>query len=339
MSGVDKKDTGEIGGVDENTDTQRPFIMDPYEIWRYNKVLEASSQADPDGCKRALEILVNKFPIIAYIYHMDQSGHSFAFIDLVKELIDKKGLKIEMPFADIGCGPGNMMWWFLRKGLMPPGDIAMVDIRSDYIDYARELLVEREKQTPFGDPARNNFHFLNIDIEDFSKKSAEEGMKFNTVYSSLVLQWVGEDLSPEDTQKKLKLVCQSIFDSMNSGGKFIFIGEHPKNVTATTPVSFAQGGFKKEAFDIGYNKGCSWEDVRDACIGVGFQAEGEPVKHIMGLAKSPDEVKKAQKCFMEEIAKLETEDKIDFEKIRKAVELNLIIQNHHHALATIFRKP
>jgi SAM-dependent methyltransferase len=351
MSETDKKGPEISDELNELMDMPESIILDSCEInKRIHERFKALMESHPENFKQFLEILINKFPIISYIYHMDSSNHSFAFIDLVKELINEKWVEIKTPFADIGCGPGNMMWMFLLEGLIPPGDVAMVDINKDYIDYARGLLVERGRRIPQTPlylpcefPGTNNFNFFNIKAEEFANKAAEKGLKFNTVYSSLFLQWIGEDLPPEEGKKVLKSACQSIFDSMNPGGKFIFIGEVPENKTATTLVSFTQTGFDEEKYDIGYNKGCLCEDVFYACIDAGFKMENKFAQRIMGEIETVEQFDIEKKYYVENMRRLisrtKSGDEVDSKEIKELDKIHLKLKTFHAAFATVFTKP
>ena len=319
-------------------------VLDPEQISGYiHQKLVRMLSVNPDGISEVFERMVKRFPILTYIYHMELSGHSYGFCELMKDL-KEQGVEIEMPFADVGCGPGHMMWRFLKDGFIPPGDITMVDLNPDYIVYAKNMLVEREEADKSN---RNNFHFLNINAEELAKEADKMGTKFNTVYSSLVLQWLGEkdgkELPPEEAAQILKSVCQSIFDSLNPGGKFILIGEIPPNITATTPFSFLQsGGEDLLNFDIGYNKGVPLDQVNQTCIEVGFQVENE-AKFLMGMTHDEGEIEKAKKrlnkLFPEADRKREEKGKLEFEDVEELLENYYLIKNVHYALAIVYRKP
>lgn len=87
------------------------------------------------------EQLVKHHPVISYIYHMESSEHSLAFLNLMKALQEKFGYKFNTPFCDLGSGPGHMLWHLLEEeGMIPFGRVALVDNNHAFMEYARELM-------------------------------------------------------------------------------------------------------------------------------------------------------------------------------------------------------
>ncbi len=178
---------------------------------------------------KVMKAIEKKSTQLAYLYHMEFSGHSKAFVKLCK----KAKVQFRSPMLDVGTGVGSLVWWLRHEGRLPKGKVALVDIDQNMIDYAKALLLLHDhKPVVQGrraiDETECKFIFKRLDGCDVPNHLDELGGPFRTILSALVIQWVPH---PE---KIIKAIAQSL----RPGGEFIFVGEDDPNAVSLTPLRF-----------------------------------------------------------------------------------------------------
>lgn len=295
------------------------LVLDPMDIYRsihcFFKNLRDRGMSEE--LHYYFEQLVKRHPVISYIYHMEFSEHSLAFLNLMKELQEKFGYKFNTPFCDLGSGPGHMLWHLLEEpDMIPFGRVALVDNNPDSMKYAKELMSWKSEGLQAG---LHDFHFFEGDAGKIHEMAAAEGMQFQTVYSSLVLQWV------EDPDAVIK----SIYESMSPGGIFVLIVENPPNITATTPISLLQKG------TVGFENGRPHDEIIKKCQEAGFIFENYLARD-MGMRQF-EEIE----IYEKKIAKLNKKgwDNLTGAEKEEYMDMTLVLKNYHVAYAIVWRKP
>lgn len=301
------------------------LVLDPMDIYRsIHCFLKDLSQSEtPEKVEYYFEQLVKRHPIIAYIYHMEMSGHSLAFLNLMKELKERFGYTFDTPFCDLGCGPGHMLWHLLEvEDMIPFGRVVLVDNNHAFMSYAKELMSWKSEGFQAG---LHDFHFFESDAGKVNEMAAAENVKFRTVYSSLVLQWV------EDPDAVIK----SIYESMVQGGIFVLIVEDPPNITATTPISFINAEKDWKKFTVGFDNGRPCQEILRKCQEAGFVLENYLARH-MGMC-SAEEIS----AFIGKIGELDKKgwDNMTGDEQKEYAYMLMAVKNYHVALAVVLRKP
>lgn len=163
------------------------------------------------------------------------------------------------------------------------------------------------------------FHFFEGDAGKVNEMAAAEGMQFQTVYSSLVLQWV------EDPDAVIK----SIYESIAPGGIFVLIVENPPNITATTPISLLQKG------TVGFDNGRPYDEIIKKCQEAGFIFENYLARD-MGM-RPFEEIE----IYEKKIAELNKKgwDNLAEAEREEYMDMTLVLKNYHVAYAVVLRKP
>jgi trans-aconitate methyltransferase len=292
------------------------LVLDPVEVYeQVHRFLKLLSNVDPEEEQRLCKELVRRNPKIAYLYHMELSTHPIRFKELINKLHEEYGIELETPFADVGCGPGHMTWWFLKEGRIPLGRIALVDSNAGYLRYAKKLMDKQEEKDPYS----HGFHFMRTKAEKMHKLSEKKKIKFRTIYSSLMIQWVKDPVA----------VLKSIYKSMEDGGKLILIGEVPANNTATTPISLVKSGYDLQKLSIGYENAIEMDVILEACREADFTPVGY-AEQMMGMVGSEEELDaiRVRVSGLAENAMKSEQDIIDV----------LSLVNHHYAIAFVLQK-
>jgi SAM-dependent methyltransferase len=205
-----------------------------------------------------------------YLHHMELTGHSRSFLYLCENI------KLKAPMLDLGTGAGHLIWWLWCKGMLPAGRIALLDSDVEMINYAEKIVlnhrhkVERVEETRTeidGKPIPrsitdyrktslpknlkdHSFSFHVLDGCDISNHLEELGGPFQTILSSLVLQWV----------QKPKEMIEAVAQSLRSDGEFVLIGEDDPDAVAPA-IS---------VFPLSLPKGKPFEEIKIFCENAGL---------------------------------------------------------------------
>jgi SAM-dependent methyltransferase len=213
----------------------------------------------------------------------------------------------------------------------------MVDVDQEALDYAQELLVNRPEAI-WANAKGNQFDFLNTNVADLARHSSQNDLNYNTIISSLAMQWVGQDLPDEEAKQMRRDACQSIYDSLNPGGNFINITEEPPNITATTPITFFQSGGKDLKFDLGYNNGCPEEEIHQYCLDAGFKP-GVKDYYLMGATDDLGALHDAGLELDELDKKLNEDKKLSADEEQRYLHSYWIVRNAHIGTTLEYIKP
>lgn len=284
------------------------IALDPYRL--YDLVfyqLKVLVKENPGKFERCVDLINRDHPCIRYMIHMEMSGHMLGFLELVEALRNNYGFRFKPPFADIGSGPGNMLWWLMRNRHIPKGHVSLIEFDETFFSYAKTLM---DYYVNHNNPGSFDFNFMNIDAANLAEEAAKRGIKYNSVFSSLVLQFV----------ENPGAIIRSIYQSLNPGGAFVSITEEPPDVAATTPF-----GITFDSFDIPHAK--PKEEIDYLCEDAGFVAENEEIRP-MGMELDIEEIIKRQEALKKgELSQQEI------------AQHGLKIRNFHFAFATVWRKP
>lgn len=212
---------------------KEPGVLTPDEIMaKVTKKMAAISGEYPE---RILEWLDrnSKTEPIPYIQHMDESGHGSGTRASIQALRKANALTLKGPNMEIGSGPGNITAHLINAGILPEGNIHLVDSNKDWLGYASPLLKQ----------VAPNFQTL---LHPHKAETVDPEEKIGTTWTALTLQWFQD---PASTVRNLqKIVAPE--------GNVFFIGETPVNATANTARGLYGG------LDIGFSNGAfSYEDV------------------------------------------------------------------------------
>jgi SAM-dependent methyltransferase len=206
---------------------------------------------------------------LLYLHHMELTGHSQSFLYLCENI------KLKAPMLDLGTGIGHLIWHLWYNDILPAGRIALLDVNAGSIDYTREILtshchkvenVEEERIEIDGKSMRRSisayrkplcpsekkwsFSFHVLDGCDIPNHLEELGGPFQTILSSLVLQWV----------QKPKEMIEAVAQSLRSDGEFVLIGEDDPDAVAPA-IS---------VFPLSLPKGKPFEEIKIFCENVGL---------------------------------------------------------------------
>lgn len=255
---------------------------DSYENFRhcYGKVPEPN----PETYEKMIEIL-KRSPRpreLHYLHHMELTRHSKAFLYLCENI------KLKAPMLDLGTGIGHLIWWLWYNGILPAGHITLLDSDEKMIDYAKEISLNHRHRVEKVEEERieidgksmprsisayrkplcpkekdQSFSFHVLDGCDIPNHLEELGGPFETILSSLVLQWV-------DKPKKM---IEAVTQSLRPNGEFILVGEDDPDAVAPAisifPLSLSKGKPFEEIKNFCQNAGLSFvrefqEDVRSS---------------------------------------------------------------------------
>lgn len=201
---------------------------------------------------------------LPYIQHMDESGHGDSTAESIGLLVNLNNLRLAGKNAEIGSGPGNIAAHLLERGLIPEGEIHLVDSNPGWLGYASSLLrrVDPHRTVKFHPTGGANVH---VDDETMG-----------TIWTALTLQWFDKNQGePVGTIQKMKQI-------LSKEGVVFFVGEEPVNATANTPIGL------HGKLDIGFSNGAfTYEAVCKMFEEAGFQSEG--IASIVSMAMpTPD---------------------------------------------------
>lgn len=181
---------------------------------------------------KVMRAIEEKSSQLAYLYHMEFSGHGKAFVRLCR----KAKVKFRTPMLDVGTGVGSLIWWLRHEGMLPEGNISLIDIDQNMIDYAKTLLLLHYHKAIAGgfegwytvDETERQFLFRKLDGCDIFTHLGELRGPFQTILSALVIQWV------DRSEEMIKAIAQSL----RPDGEFVFVGEDDPDAVSLTPLRF-----------------------------------------------------------------------------------------------------
>lgn len=199
------------------------------------RVMSINPEKNPkywESFDNLIKRLEKNHPKTAYMYHMEFSGHSEAFLRLCEET----GVQFRAPMLDLGSGVGNLIWWLWRKRKLPAGKISLLDNDPGMTDYA-ETLVRLHCSFPKG---KYDFGVHTLDGALIAKRLSELGGPFKTILSVLVLQWLTDRkaLDPKKAIEKIEKTIKAVFESLEPDGEFILVGEDDPDAVSISPVKF-----------------------------------------------------------------------------------------------------
>ena len=250
-------------------------VLDPSEV--EEKVTLRLAWMARQNPRAAIEWLKNnpKTDPTPYMQHMDESGHGSATAESMRRLRDTNGLVLSGPNMEIGSGPGNIAAHLIKRGMMPQGNLHLVDSSTQWLGHALPLIGKVDPSRP-------------VKIHPTDAAAVNPPEEVGTVWTALPLQCFD---NPNATLENLRRIT-------GPSSRVFFVGETPTNATANTPRGLHGG------LDIGFSHGAfSYEQICEMFGANGFVPErkGSMVSMAMPTpdpafleSLSPDMRKKAE---------------------------------------------